>query len=502
MNSTIKHQTKKDSLQIKRTFYRWHIRFGLPILSVLMLWALAGLMRLFINHSSASANTHFEKSILLSEELPKWSLQEVMTQNGLRSLRNFHLVEMDGKRYYQLRDSYNRLQYFDADTGKPLPQGDQRYAEHLARYFADDQQSSVSIRVQKTFSQQYPESNRLLPVYKVSFHRPDAMDVYVETEQSRLSAFHSLTDKIFFWSFSEEIPPSLRLTLQVLLLITLVLFALSGWWVYGWKWKHYRHDIQPADGKALLHTYQRQIGLAVSFTVLAFACHGAFYSFKKHDTEDELRFVKNSIFKLEDLRFDTRQLPWESTQAHTASVINMPQGNFYQLFGKDVAGKEQTYYFNTENGEELAEGDLIYARYLANKFKAHKANIDAGVSFSCCLPPDTIPDGTQIKEAGIHTTTLITHFDQEYDFTHKRLPVVKVAYASPETDYFIETASSRLAVIRGKSDRAENRAFGSLHHFSFPQGLGGKRIRDILFLLSALGVLPVSILGMALYLKW
>ena len=73
------------------------------------------------------------------------------------------------------------LHYYNTATASELANGDAKYAEYLSRYFLDDQKSKVvSSEVLTEFDSQYKYVNRYLPVYKLSFKRDDAMQVYVE----------------------------------------------------------------------------------------------------------------------------------------------------------------------------------------------------------------------------------------------------------------------------------------------------------------------------------
>jgi len=497
---------KSRQTALKRNLYKWHKIIGLVVVVPVILWTLSGLAHPFMaNFMKPEIPRMFIGSPLAGQQ-PELSLQEVAGQNDIKSLRNFRYMAFNDRLFYQIAHTDNRLRYYDANTGELLPDGDKAYAEYLARYFADDAASPVSVTYVEAFNSEYREINRLLPVYKIAFDRDDVMDVYVETGQSRLAAYNTGSRKFllgFFhifhnWAFLNLIvSDSVRLTIMIALLTLIFGSALSGLWVYGLMWNRFKKMRKPQTRKGWLRKYHRQVGLAVSLVTFTFAFSGAFHAFMKYEPDDRLRFVKNSVFELDELTVSTNDLPWEGAGAQNASVISMPQGVFYQLFGKEG----QTTYINTKTGETMEDGDFVYARYLANKFRGHKANIDAGVSFSCCLPPDTIPDGTEIARANIADTELITTFAREYGFINKRLPVVKVSYDTPDhLTYYIETKSSCQSVRITDLDRAEGYSFAMLHKYSL-MNWAGKGIRDTIMSLAALGVLAVTLLGLFVYLK-
>lgn len=354
-------------------------------LGVVLFWTLGSFMQSLVTEWFAPNIAHHQiPAAPVTQNQVQKSLHEVLAQHNITGFRNFRYVEMNGKYYYQLKNTFNHLLYFDAVTGAQLAHGDELYAMYLGRFFTGDQQSPVQVTLLKNFTRQYPQAHRLLPVYQVSFDRPDRLTVYIEPAQSRLSAYNTRGMRTF---------------------------------------------------NRILDTFYP--------SVLAGSASEDVYS------DDE-----NPIFGIADIRIETTELPWQATGAYNASIVRMPQGIFYQLFGYDHNKQPYTYYVHASTGEMLSDGEFIYARYLANKFKNFKTKVDAGVSFSCCLPQDTIPDGTQIKKAGIIATELITSFDSSYSSAHKRLPVIKVTYKRPEdTSFYIETSSSTLAAVTESSEQ-------------------------------------------------
>jgi hypothetical protein len=90
---------------------------------------------------------------------------------------------------------------------------------------------------------------------------------------------------------------------------------------------------------------------------------------------------------------------------------------------------------------------------------------------------------------------------REYGFVFKRLPVVRLQYDTPdELALYVETATSRLAASIDATDRVEGYSFAIFHKFLLLDW-AGKNVRDSMMLLSAFGVLTVSVLGVLVFLK-
>ena len=131
-------------------------------------------------------------------------------------------------------------------------------------------------------------------------------------------------------------------------------------------------------------------------------------------------------------------------------------------------------YFSVATCEPLENGDLRYAKYLAGTF--------SGL--------------TDIQE-----TKLITRFGGEYGFVNKRLPVQKISYDTPDgQSFYIETSTGRLAAKVTDPDRWEGFSFAFLHKYHTLDFVG-KDFRDAVMSLAALGLLTVSLFGLALYIR-
>jgi hypothetical protein len=137
-----------------------------------------------------------------------------------------------------------------------------------------------------------------------------------------------------------------------------------------------------------------------------------------------------------------------------------------------------------------------YAKFLASYFS------DGGPKAACCEMDSNTESKPSLENVPLLETKVLTDFDsREYGFVNKRLPVVKLAYDTPEKKtYFIETATSRLASVTEKSDIIEGYSFAILHKFLF-MDWAGKNIRDLTMVIAALTILVVSLLGLLLFLK-
>jgi hypothetical protein len=158
--------------------------------------------------------------------------------------------------------------------------------------------------------------------------------------------------------------------------------------------------------------------------------------------------------------------------------------------------KSEILYINATTNKITPNLDVDYAKFLAYYFS------DGGPKAACCEMDSYTENKPTLENIPLLETKILTDFEsREYGFVNKRLPVVKLAFDTPEkTTYFIETGTSRLASVTEKSDIIEGYSFAIFHKFLF-MDWAGKNIRDLTMVLAALIILVVSLLGLILFLK-
>ncbi|TDW48569.1 PepSY-associated transmembrane protein [Flavobacterium sp. 270] len=525
-----KTSKKKDSKfikKIKQHMYKWHRVIGLITVIPVIFWTLSGLMHPFMAHffKPEIAHDKIEQQIIDKSQL-HLSIQEVLKQNFINDFKNFRIVSFNNITYYQVKMIPGDLLYFDASNGKKLENGDQKYAEWLSRYFLDDQKSAVKkSEIVTEFTSQYKYVNRYLPVYKVSFDRDDAMQVYVETSSSKLATYNPTSRQFFIWffdtfhnwSFIDTITNnSIRIITMIFLLSIIGFSALSGILIYGLLWKQFKKtdSVQPKKG---LRKYHRQIGIWVSLFTLTFAFSGAYHATTKWAPYTLSQMVYEPTFSTKEIVVSNTALNLDWNRFQNMSIITLNDTTFYrcQLVEKETKkfkkpkgdskwnkkedSKSEVVYINASTNKIVPNLDLEYAEFLAYYFT------DGAPKLACCeidMSSHEEEPEVNLENVKLLESKVLTDFEsREYGFVNKRLPVIKLAYDTPEkTTYFIETATSRLAAVIKNSDKVEGYSFAILHKFLF-MDWAGKNIRDLATVLAALSILIVSILGFILFLK-
>ena len=483
-------EPKIQDRSAKRRFYKWHRVLGLISLVPVIFWTISGLSHPFMsNWFRPFIPQEVFKPLTQQRMAPQLSLQQIMDKNHISRLRNFGLINFDKGTFYQILNPDSSYTYYSAVNGNLLTDGDKLYATYLARYFTQDSTSAIKrIALQKTFDGNYQPINRLLPVWKVSFNRPDGMDIYVETSQSRLGTFNNDTRKAFLWIFRQfhnwqflADAGGEKFRLCVLLIIVSLMLAslVSGITVYGFFWNRFKQIQQKrkangSEDKRFIHRFHRKLGLIVSFVMLTFVVSGGFHLWVK------LRNLGAEVKPFEQM-MDRAQLQQRSLQIalpdsliKRISLISFNNKAYYQV----LTLSKETRYYDSLDGTEFANGDRDFAVYLSNYYRDKKAKVKIVY---------------KIK------TESVKQFTTEYGFINKRLPVVKVSYPNQE-DWYIETSSAKLATKVAGLDRTEGFSFIFLHKY-FGMTWAGKNIRDIVSMLAAAGVLVVSLFGFAAFIK-
>jgi hypothetical protein len=492
---------------LKQNIYKWHRIIGLITIIPVIFWTLSGLMHPFMAHwfKPTLPKDKLEITVVDTSKI-NFSLQEVLKANQIHRFLNFRIIEFQNKSYYQVKTVDKSIRYFDTSSSKELVNGDKLYATYLAQYYlADVSAKPEKITLQNSFSQDYKYINRLLPVWKLSFNNNGGTDLFIETTSGRLATFNNQNRKTFLlifdlfhnWSFLDAIGNNqIRITVMMIFLTIIIVSALSGVIIYGFMWGKFKKNTN--NDKSILKRYHRQIGIATAFVTLTFAASGAYHATTKWNPDVETNLRYEPIIKTEHLKKDFLNLPLQWDKLSNISIVVLKKDTLYQVFyNKTEDEPQQTIYYKQNTGKEISNGDTKYAEFLVKKFTSTQQSQEVALP-DCCLKTD---ESNNLFEAKLLNTKTLYSFSRDYGFVFKRLPVVQLDYDTPDQDtYFIDTQFSTLASHITDDDRTEGYSFAIFHKFLF-MDWAGKNIRDLTMLISALGVLIVSLFGLAIFIK-
>jgi hypothetical protein len=497
-----------------KKIYSLHRTLSLIIAIPVLLWAASGFMHPLMTNIKPKIATQKLSPVAIDSLAIRVPLQLALQQNNITGFHNVRLIHIDTNFFYQVQQEVNKAPvYLSTFNGKLLPSGDWLYAQYLARQFlegppapAEDEASTSTVtpvamveeeghdccnaatacvltnitgskvaNVSRlmAYDNEYKYVNRILPVYKVAFYRPDCIRVYVETTQDRFTFAmdnrRAVFDNIFQWLHTWSWLDALGNTkLFFIIAICLLAFctALLGIYLF------FITKTKKANGHVLLrarrnHRYTAIVG---ALFTLAWSFSGAWHAFAKFKTDErDAFFISNQFSPTLDFNF-VRLQQIVHQPISNLSLVKMDEQNWWRVItmppNKPPATHEpmkamksltvpvpQVTFVNATDHSILANGEEKYAAWLATRFSNQKAN-------------------------SIQSVTPVTKFDEEYNFTDKRLPVWRVSFAANHDErYFVETSTGRLSVKVSDSDLAEGYSFALFHKHHF-MDWAGKWARD------------------------
>lgn len=515
----------------RKNIYRWHRTTSLIIALPVLLWAVSGFMHPVMTNFRPKVGTQFLSPQPVDSSQLNVPLKEALVKNNIDTFRNFRIVQMSGYWFYQVQlPDQPVLQYISTQTGMPLRNGDQLYARWLAKQFLtgkakaadtlvdehvhdccknaataimkDSTGAKISgVELVEHFNSEYKYINRLLPVYKVSFEQEDGIRIYVETQQDRfafaMNNTRAFCDKFFSlfhtWSWLEFLGKG-RLIVEMTFTLMAFLTTIMGICIF------FSTKTKKPNGNAVVAARRnhRWVSIVVSLFTLMFTFSGCYHAFSKFkpDTRDNY-YVKNSFTPTDvDLNFPRLQTVIGKDKTITnVSLVRLNDNNYWQVSvkendrsilteerGRDLMKNKSvpapnTIYINTSNYSILVNGEVMYARYLANTFSRH-------------------------TEQEVLQTEIITKFAGEYGFVNKRLPVWKISYAANYNErLYVETGTGKLAAVINDIDLIDGYSFALLHKHEF-MAWAGKPIKDFSTMFWALAQVAMIITGLTLYIRW
>lgn len=499
---------------LRKKIYTWHRTLSLIIAIPVLLWAASGFMHPLMTNIKPQVATQKLAPLAIDSQALKVPLQIALLRNNIKAFHDVRLIHIDTNFFYQVQLEVNKAPvYLSANNGRLLPSGDWLYAQYLAKQFLEGPPAAPSPAANATpvaivtpeaeeehdccnaatacvlksttgssvanasrltaFDKEYKYVNRLLPVYRVSFNRPDGIRVYVETTQDRFAfamdnrraIFDSIFQFLHTWAWLDALGNT---KLYFIIAICLLAFVTAGMGIYIFCIS----KTKKANGNAVMkarrnHRYTAIVG---ALFTLSWSFSGAWHALAKFKPDDRLHhFISNQFAPTIDLDFPRLQSVVQQPVGNI-SLVKMNDQNWWRVITLPANRTHATHaamkpmksmeakvpavtFINTNDYSILPKGEEQYAAWLASQFSKQAHRVGAA--------------------------TPVTKFNEEYNFTDKRLPVWRVSYSAPDNErYFVETSTGRLAAKVDDSDLAEGYSFALFHKHHF-MDWAGKEGRDL-----------------------
>lgn len=469
----------------------WHRRLGWVGGIALLLFGISGLTHPLMTWFGPQPAVFFPPQAHI-ESTAIAAIPAILASQGIASAQQVRIVPTADGNKLQVTDT-NQRRYFALDTGAEHLDFDRQQGEWLARYYTGLADTPIrEMYLQTRFDNAYPEVNRLLPVWRVSFATKDGMTAFVHTELNALAAlsnnmrtaqqalFRSLHS--FSWLSSWEL---LRVVVLTVLSLSLLGLGLAGATLVF---------VMPARHiPAARRRWHRYLALLLWLPLLAFSSSGLYHLWHKVAADADTGFMAAPALDLRPL--------WQQDQTIVTQLesqeVNAPLNGASLLQGPNAtlllrlahpAGPQHEHVHrqarfdgtSTERPSRLIaltgtseEGwsDRSLARYFAAEHLG-------------------------IEQDAIVGTELVSAFGPDYDFRNKRLPVWRIRHAGGSA--FIDPANGTLVDHATAPDRWEGHVFGHLHKWNFLTPWVGRQVRDSLAVVIVLLALVSATLGMGL----
>jgi len=451
--------------------------------------------------------------------------------------------------------------YLSCTNGNVLPAGDWLYAQYLARHFLEGGDVGwhaapvhvvlasahaapaetvpdccgaatecvlnpargakvANVSLLNGYDNEYKSINRLLPVYRVTFDRPDGIRVYVETTQDRFSFAmdnrRAVFDEIFrlfhTWGWLDGLGKgriAVELSFALLAFFTVLLGVVLFFSTRAAK----------ATNNPLVRTrrYHRYTAIFASLFTLFWSFSGGYHALTKLIATEEGGGPVPANFAAAG--FDYSKLQAAVMQPITNLSLAKIEGTIYwRVCLQPVKGLESAkadgrkdlmkdgkvafapvVYVNAKDYSVLHDGDRRYAASLASMFRGeHWVGVGAGAGSGA--------ESGDVSDAGAGpgalSVTPVTAFNDEYNFTDKRLPVWRVSYpGAGHPRYYVETSSGQLAAFMNDAAYAEGYSFSVFHKHHF-MDWAGKTVRDGSTMFWAVIQVLMVMIGLILYFRF
>ena len=488
--------------------YRWHRRIGLAVFVAIIAWALSGLSHPIMSRINPRpvAMVPPVSAAAIAELAP---LSAALLANGIAEFEQVQLLNINGGSFYRVEQGDNST-YINARSGQRAKLNDRAYAQQLARYYLGDEASKIaSVELITAFNEEYLYINRFLPVYKVTFDRPDNMRAYVEVSTGRLGTLIDDRKAFVGWVFRQlhswvfiENPWLRTIAMSAMLLAGMGLSVVGLWMAWRGRSKNSSGKNAGEQPQAQRRTsvWHRRLGIGFGVLMLTFCFSGLYHLLNKPIVALPELPAPQTSFNAQNLTLD-----W-SAVAQASGGKYFRRGSLVVVDGQPYLRLELAQPTSAEKTPKPAvaehhsnkpmkqAGGLVYinaqtSQRCANCERQHALNLAAHYEGLSGGDPLTSP------------VEKITRFSSDYGFINKRMPVHAVQLGgdgasrdASQRTLFVETATGALAARSSPSSKLEGWSFSYLHKWHFFDPFS-KTLRDILLIASTLAITLLCLLG-------
>ena len=224
-----------------------------------------------------------------------------------------------------------------------------------------------------------------------------------------------------------------------------------------------------------MYKWHRRFGILVLIPTILWTVSGMMHPFMSNWFKTEL---PNTFYQEEKIEMNENSLELKEillrnkiTGFKNVRIVNYQSKNYFQVKKIDNSIR----YFNTLDGEELVDGERLYAESIARFITGDQKN-------------------------KISSIELLTDFTPHYKYVNRLLPVWKVSFERDDhMDIYVETAQSKFATFNDDKRKTFIWIFSNFHNWEF-MNLFKSASTQIFVMLLFLGIIFFSaISGIVIY---
>lgn len=480
--------SRAQNLKLSR---KWHLLLVWPAMLSVLIYVLSSLAHPVAGWVGPEKQRFKAPSFQVGGKAVN-SIASIIQRHQLTSAQIAKLVPYDNQILLQITQGSGPnliRRYFSTDSYNELPEQDAKQAIWLAQQYVIGNPKVKFVEYINEFNETYPESNRLLPVYKIHYQGASHLTAVVHTESLALVSLNNDAKRFiksvfrmfhtFDWLSEYE---ALRLTVIGFLLLVMLMMSVTGF--YFLLVMKRKRVIKKAQRR-----WHQRLSYVLVLPLFLFSVSGFYHLFQA-----SFYSPKELVVSQTQLNLSQWQKPIVITKeiaGLSLSQVSLVQsdGPLYRLqvvkkgrhgHGmpmQKVAAQKRVHFLNAHTGQALEYSDSVLIKEaLAKRFSLDKTNLA--------------------------NSTMLHAFEQGYSFKNKRLPVWRIELQDEGNHHvFIDPVTQTLLASNNPVTRLEGYSFSYLHMWGFLKPLVGHLGRDVTFTIVLVLIFALGLLGLLVHLK-
>ena len=436
---------------------KWHRRLAWVAGIALIAWGLSGMLHPIMSWISVKPMSYMPpvKEAIAWDKI-RHNPDAVMAAG--QDISFARIVMLSGHPALQMTGRDGGRQIMALDDGNIIDE--KSYAVSLAQYYSGAKESIKDVHLITEYSRAYPPNNRFLPVWRVSFDRPDGLKVYVDTSNDKLGTITTNLKVVLLSVFQIVHTLDFLEPIEALRVLTIGFLMLSIMSITGFGIALISKLKRPRipNNKRGWH---RRLAYIAWLPALTFSMSGFFHLLASTSLQETM--TKQIIPAV-------RILPIGDMRSKNLSQLKLISDTNGQSYWMEIGAKPSEIFLRSAEGRDIAIKDFARQR---------------------------VAENLQIALDKTNEVTLVTKFSAEYGFINKRLPVWRVSSKGKQGTCFYDATDNVIVACNKGLTQSDNWFFANFHKWQFMNPIG-LVTRDLLMIGAVMLLITISALGLFL----